>query len=181
MKPIAQMDLPELAAIVSTHLRHAGIQAVLSGGACVTVYTRNAYPSFDLDFIENVSSPPRRLKSVMAELGFAPKNRYFVHPETPFFVEFPSGPLSAGEEPLTEIIQRRYETGTLTLISPTECIKDRLAAYYHWQDRQCLKQALMVAQEEPINLQEIERWSVNDGKGALFLSIQSLLQSASGP
>ncbi len=175
MKTVSEMSLAELAAFVSTHLKNSGIQAVLSGSACVSIYTDNAYQSFDLDFIENVSTPYRELKKVMNELGFSNENRYFVHSETPYFVEFPSGPLSAGDEPMTEIIVRQYETGALTLISPTECVKDRLAAYYHWNDRQCLKQAVMVSRHEPINLSEIERWSGHEGKLKKFLTIKSLL------
>lgn len=169
------MTLPELAAFVSSHLSASGVQAVLSGGACVTVYSQNDYQSFDLDFIENVSTPYKKLKRIMGELDFIPKNRYFVHPDTPYFVEFPAGPLSAGDEPITEIIERQYATGTLILISPTECIKDRLAAYYYWNDRQSLKQAEMVAMHETINLAEIERWSNHEGKMKEFQNIKSLL------
>ena len=31
----------------------------------------------------------------------------------------------------------------LKLLSPTDCVKDRLAAYYHWNDRQSLEQAIL--------------------------------------
>lgn len=177
MKVVSEMSLAELAAYVSTHLKNSDVQAVLSGGACVTIYTQNDYQSFDLDFIENVSTPYKELKNIMQEIGFYPQNRYFSNPDTPYFIEFPSGPLSAGDEPMSEIIERRYDTGILTLISPTECVKDRLAAYYHWNDRQCLKQAVMVSIHEPINLSEIERWSAHEGKLKEFLTIKSLLSS----
>jgi hypothetical protein len=51
------------------------------------------------------------------------------------------------------------DTGTLRLLSPTDCVKDRLAAYYHWNDRQCLQQAIWVAQERDVDWNEVERWS----------------------
>lgn len=175
MKLVSEMSLAELAAFVSSHLKAFGIRAVLSGGACVTVYSQNTYQSYDLDFIENVSTPYKEMKKIMGELGFSAKNRYFTHPETPYFVEFPSGPLSVGDEPMTEIVERRYETGVLTLISPTECVKDRLAAYYHWNDRQCLKQAQMVCRFESVNLKEIKRWSHHEGKSKEFDGIERLL------
>ena len=51
----------------------------------------------------------------------------------------------------------------LKLLSPTDCIKDRLAAYYHWNDIQSLDQAILVAKGNKIDLKEIERWSINEG------------------
>jgi hypothetical protein len=39
----------------------------------------------------------------MFEIGFTESNRYFFYPETEFFVEFPSGPLAVGSEPVKEI------------------------------------------------------------------------------
>ena len=30
-------------------------------------------------------------------------------------------------------------------MTPTDSVKDRLAAYYHWNDQQALEQAIMVA------------------------------------
>jgi len=50
------------------------------------------------------------------------------------------------------------------LLSPTDCVKDRLAAFYHWNDRQCLQQAVWVAQERAIDWKEIEWWSRREGK-----------------
>ena len=41
-----------------------------------------------------------------------------------------------------EIASKKYSTGTLRLLTATDCIKDRLAAYYHWRDEQGLEQAI---------------------------------------
>ena len=68
-----------------------------------------------------------------------------------------------------------FSTGRLRLLSPTECVKDRLAAYYHWEDRQCLEQAAMVAAENQIDLDEIERWSASEGMSAEFRKISKIL------
>jgi len=38
-------------------------------------------------------------------------------------------------------------------------VKDRLAAYFHWNDRQSLEQALLVAKAQPVDIKEIRRWS----------------------
>ena len=44
-------SLADVAAMVAAALRTAGIEAVLTGGACASVYSKGAYQSQDLDFI----------------------------------------------------------------------------------------------------------------------------------
>lgn len=168
MKSISQMNIGELAAYVCSHLEGRNIRVVLSGGACVAIYASDRYVSMDLDFIDRLQTTRRTLKAVLAEIGFTEKQRYFVHPDTEFFIEFPSGPLAVGNEPVAEIEEMRLETGTLKLLSPTDCVKDRLAAYYHWNDRQCLQQAVWVAQQREVDWKEIERWSTQEGEKGKF-------------
>jgi len=151
LKQVSEMSLSELAARVCSHLRQHGISVVLSGGSVVSIFTENRYQSNDLDFIENVSHSRKQLKKIMEELGFREENRYFIHPETDFFVEFPSGPLSVGNEPVKEVFEIKTKTGILRIISPTECVKDRLCAYYHWKDLQSLEQAKWVSEKHPIH------------------------------
>ena len=50
-------------------------------------------------------------------------------------------------------------TGILKLLTPTDCIKDRLAAYYHWDDPQSLEQAVWVAEKNTFDMVSIEKWS----------------------
>jgi hypothetical protein len=163
MKKLSEMGIAKLAAYVCSHLESHGIRVVLSGGSCVSIYTDNHYVSMDLDFIDRLHTARRTLKQVLAEIGFTEKNRYFGHPETEYFLEFPSGPLAVGGEPVGAIHEMILETGVLKLLSPTDCVKDRLAAFYHWNDRQCLQQAVWVAQEREVDWAEIERWSGKEG------------------
>lgn len=172
MKPLKKMTLGELAAFVCTHLKKHSINCVLSGGACVSIYTTNQYQSYDLDFIENMSTGRKKLRDVLSKIGFSEENRYFKHPETNYFVEFPPGPLSVGDEPITKTREIKFCTGKLRLLSPTDCIKDRLAAYYHWDDRQSLQQAFLVAKYNIVNLKEICRWSKIEGKKTEFEKIR---------
>jgi hypothetical protein len=62
----------------------------------------------------------------------------------------------------------KLETGTLRLISATDCVKDRLCAYYFWDDLQGLEQAILVFQQNNVPLAEIERWSIAEAKQAQF-------------
>jgi len=168
MKAIAQMTIGELAAYVCSHLDSRGIRVVLSGGGCVAIYASDRYSSMDLDFIDRLHTTRRQLKAALAEICFHEENRYFIHPDTQFFLEFPSGPLAVGNEPVSAVEELHLETGTLKLLSPTDCVKDRLAAYFHWNDRQCLQQAVWVALERHVDWDEIERWSRQEGEMEKF-------------
>jgi hypothetical protein len=178
MKKIREMSLGELAAFVSTHLRKNGIECILSGGGCVSIYTANRYQSYDLDFIESVSSGRKAVRKILGEIGFLEKNRYFKHPDIEYLIEFPSGPLSVGGQPIQKTVTLSFATGQLTLLSPTDCIKDRLAAYFHWNDMQCLEQARLVSESNRIDIGEIRRWSKAENKLEEFESIREMLSMA---
>jgi len=175
MKAIAEMSAGELAALAYSYLKEHGIEVVLSGGACVTIYSQNKYIFQDLDFIESGSTPRRKLKNLLGKLGFLEERRYFRHPETDFFLEFPTGPLAVGQEPVKETVLLHFSTGVLRIISPTDCVKDRLAAYSHWSDRQSLEQAIMVVKDTAVAIKEVERWSAAEGKLSQFQAIKNLL------
>jgi len=103
MKEIRDMTIGELAAYVCSHLFSKGIKCVLSGGACVSIYSNNEYESFDIDLIDNVSTQRKIINALLTEIGFYEENRYFRHKDTVFFIEFPTGPLSIGSEQVKEI------------------------------------------------------------------------------
>ena len=173
MKTIGKMSPEELAAFVCQSLRDAGITVTLTGGACVAIWTDGQYISKDLDFIEQGTVPRRDIRAVLERLGFSEDRRYFIHPDTDFVVEFPSGPLAVGNEPVRAVSERATAAGVLRLLSPTDCVKDRLAAYFHWGDQQALQQALLVARKQRIDLGEVRRWSLAEGaasKVAEFLA-----------
>ena len=173
MKNIGKMSRVELAAFICTHLAKRGIEITLTGGSCVSIYSENQYSSMDLDFIERISAKRKFLAKCLEEIGFYEKDRYFMHPDTELFVEFPPGPLAVGNEPITDIITIETEVGDLKIISPTESVKDRLAAFYFWNDLQCLDQAVLVADNNAINVAEVKRWSLTEGeeeKFEIFLS-----------
>jgi hypothetical protein len=104
----------------------------------------------------------------MQNLRFEEKGRHFIHPETQFFVEFPDGPLSVGEEPVKEVSEFKLATGTLQVLSPTDCVKDRLCAFYFWNDQQGLAQAVLVTKSQKVDLKELKRWSKTEDKEQEF-------------
>lgn len=160
---LKRASLRKTAILVSSYLAENNVETVLTGGACVSLYTRNKYLSFDLDLVLLNDPTRRRAARLMEAAGFQPDGRHFRHPDSHFIVEFLSPPLSVGEEPITHVGEIRDGKKVLKLLSPTDCVKDRLAAYFYWDDYQALEQAVLVAKRNPVRLKDIERWSGREG------------------
>jgi hypothetical protein len=161
-----KMNVDEIAAAICSHLHESGLECTLSGGGCVSIYTHNQYQSSDLDFVMG-DYESERIDCAMKELGFVRTRtiRHFEHPDCPFWVEFPPSPLSVGSEIITKKKRVKTKYGTLVLLRPVDCVKDRLAAFYHWGDRQALDQAVMVAREKRVSMKELREWS--EGEASL--------------
>ncbi|MGB2906776.1 MAG: hypothetical protein WBB73_06735, partial [Candidatus Aminicenantaceae bacterium] len=72
-------------------------------------------------------------------------------------------------EPVKEIQIIEENECKLKLLLPSDCVKDWLAAYYHWSDMPTLEQAIMVSLTQSVDLKEIKRWSLNEGMGDKYL------------
>lgn len=159
-----ESEIPEIATCVSEALEEAGIDAVLSGGAAVTVYADNPYMTGDLDFVS--SAPTTQIEEIFSSFGFRRHNQtYFVHEKTDYFVEFPTGPLAVGGEIIRESAQIETPVGRIKIITPTHCVMDRLAHFYHWNDLQGLDQAVAVAKSQKVDIEVIRDWSEREGHG----------------
>jgi hypothetical protein len=174
MKSVKDMSMEELGAYVCSALEKEGVDTVLSGGSCVEIYSHGRYTSDDIDLIDRFNGGHRKIKEVMIKLGFREHKmkRYFVHDDTTLFIEFPRGPLGVGDAPISHIVERKSETGILKLLTPTDCIKDRLAGYYHWDDEQNLEQAVWVACDNSFDMLAVEQWSEKEKKMEKFLKFK---------
>jgi len=177
VKPLSDMTRLELAAFIGAEFKRRNINVVLSGGSCVSIYSQEKYVSMDLDFVNAAFTKRPLIVSAMTALDFTEKDRYFAHPDTAYLIEFPPGPLGIGEEPVRQIDEITTSTGVVRLISPTDCVKDRLSWYYHGNDTECLEQAVLVAQANDIDMKEVKRWSVAEGMGSLFEKIKDRLSA----
>jgi len=171
------MSLGELAAYIDTHLRDKNINVVLSGGASVSIYSNHKYVSKDLDFIGRFSIDHKKVESAMLEIGFEKQGRYYHHPKTSYFAEFISGPPTVGQDPISEIHEVELVTGIVRIISPTDSVKDRLAAFYHWGDNQSLEQALLISRSNDIDIENVKLWSFREGKKDEFGEYKRRLES----
>lgn len=166
MKISKKMTIGEFAASVASHLQSKGISTVLTGGAVVSIYTENKYTSYDADFISPADQ--KSISQAMQDLGFERHGREFRHKETDFFVEFPSGPLTIGDQLIQAEAELDFKGYKLKLLSPTQSIMDRLAAYFHWNDLQCLDQAVWIAEKQPIKIYEIQEWAKRENEEIKF-------------
>jgi len=162
--------------IVCTCLKQDQIDAVLTGGAVVSIYSENKYQSDDLDFITFASK--KEISNSLDRIGFKEtKGRYYIHSESDFIVEFPSGPLSIGNKPVKKFNEIILKECYLKLLTPTHCVMDRLAAYYFWNDMQSLDQAILVSKHHEIDLDEIETWSIDEDMLKRFVNFKLKLNS----
>lgn len=111
----------------------------------------------------------------MLQLGVdRAESRLYTHPETKFAVEFPGAAVLIGDQPIREFAELKFPQGTLKLLTPTDCVKDRLAAYFHWNDRQGLNQAVAVAIARPVKFRDIEIWARKERMHAKFADFMEL-------
>ncbi len=166
----------ELWEYVAVHLKKKGIDTVLVGGAVVSIYSNGAYQSGDLDFVKT-SMFVTKLDEAMSELGFKKHGRHFIHPECKqLFVEFPGGPpLGIGED--NKIIPDEVDiNGTIIkILSPTDCVRDRLSGYMHFKSRDNLDQAVLVAKKHSINMSKIKKWCEDEKHSEVFVEFKKAL------
>ena len=164
-----ESDLSEVAVSVAAALRRSKIRAVLTGGACATLHSGGAYQSSDLDFILQSTVTVQRLDAAMGSIGYRRKRDHYEHPSAPFFVEFPPGPLSIGRDLAIKPITYRIGPTSVRILSATDSVRDRLAAFYHWNDPQSLSTALEIALRHNVDMKKIRAWSIEEGSEEGFL------------
>ena len=132
----------EFWSFIAWHLENEGIGSVLVGGAVVAIYTEGLYQSKDIDMVPD-DLDREGLERVLRGIGFeATKGRHYRHPMCQhLYVEFPPGPVSLGEDYRITPAEIEVEGRALKLLSPTDCVRDRLASYIHWGVRDCFDQA----------------------------------------
>jgi len=171
-------DLRQVALRVGDTLRRHGIEAVLTGGACAALHSGGVHQSVDADFVLTGVVRQADLDLAMSSIGFTRRRDRYVHPELQFFIEFPRGPLAVGGD--ANIRPERKSSGRLSMLtlSATDSCRDRLAAYYHWNDRHSLEVAVEIARRNRVNLSRIRRWSRDEGAVEKFEEFRAAVKSA---
>ena len=84
--------------------------------------------------------------------------------------------MTLGDEVVRKWAKVRTRVGMLQILTPTQCIKDRLAAFFHWRDSQSLEQALLVAKAHRVSMKELARWSSAEGHAEGFEEFRRRIQ-----
>lgn len=143
-----------------------GILAVLTGGSAATVYAPEAYTSLDADFVLANDEPLAEIAEALHSIGFTRdgRSRIFVHADTSYTVDFPRGPLAVGGDYVHETATLTKGDMTLHILTPTDCVRDRLAHFYHWDDYTALNASVAVAaaHREDLEMDILRSWSIRE-------------------
>jgi hypothetical protein len=95
-------------------------------------------------------------------------------------VEFPAGPLGIGGDLDIRPITYRIGKVGVKALSATDSCRDRLAAFYHWNDLQSLATAVEIGRRLKLNIEAIRRWSTREGETEKFKAFLESLGRVSG-
>lgn len=178
MRVTADSTLREVAFIVCTSLQRIGVTAVLTGGSAASIWSGGAYQSHDCDFIISFHEKNAPAEDTLRQLGYTELGGTYRHKESIFTLEFPRGPLSVGDEILTQWETLREGELLLHILAPTDSCRDRLAAFYHWRDFSSLHVALGIARRQEVDLKKIKKWSTKEGALDQYLQFERALSAA---
>ncbi len=170
--------IEDVAFLVCTALKNAGVTVVLSGGGAASVYSPRANETRDLDFILHFAVAMPSAAPIL-DLGFyETKSRgIYAHPDIPYTLEFLPGPLAVGDTVVTAWETWERDGKTLYIVTPLDCVKDRMAAAIHWRDANSARQAAAVACVRPIDVDALKSWCLAEGGSMAFNLFESFYRS----
>jgi hypothetical protein len=176
-----QSSLSEVAFAVCTALAQRNLEVVLVGGSAAAFYSGGGYQSFDADFVCIFYVDRERQDMVIAtmkSLGYRAKDNMFVHSANRFTVDFPRGPIGIGSGTVTEWNTIRKDNEILNVVTATDCVRDRLAKYYFWNDLSALEAAKAVFRKQfsDVDLGKVREWSVAEGEQDKFEQFHAEIQ-----
>lgn len=159
--------LEDVVFAVASVLDRNDITAVLTGGSAAAIYAPKSVSSFDADFVLESTPEERLLDRALAEIGFTPSATIgmFQHPDSNFTIDFPRGPLAVGGDYIRETAIITRGTMRLRILTPTDCVRDRLSHFYHWNDYQALDAAVNVARAHRarVDIDALRQWTAREG------------------
>lgn len=181
----ASSTLADVCFAVAAALNDANIHAVLTGGSAAAMYAPQAYMSDDADFVLVPDESLDAVADALRIIGFQRegRSRLFVHPNCAYTIDFPKGPLAVGGEYVTEAGVLERNERQLRILKQIDCVRDRLAHFYHWDDFTALNAAVAVAHgmDRATVLAEIQAWTVRESPNLIekFSEFERRLRAAS--
>ena len=168
--------LATVAVLVGDALRRYGIRAVLTGGACASLHSGGVYVSRDVDYVLPSGTLPAQVDAAMRSIGFRRDRDRYLHADSKFFVEFPRGPLAIGARHRPRPVRVHRGSASAWALSATDSCLDRLAAFYHWQDRQARAVALQIAVRNRVLIGRMREWSRAEDAASAFEEFEGELR-----
>lgn len=156
---IGSLNVRDMAALICSGLTGLGFDPVLTGRACAAIYGGPSIHPDALDFVisEYIVS---KIKGVMRKLGFECRvHRTYGGKRFGMEVTFLPPPLCVGDNIVEDVHTVRTSKGDLKMLSPTDCVRQRLSMYYRFADQDALRDAVLVAKRHRIDMELVKRWS----------------------
>lgn len=134
-----------LAALLTSTLRNTRDPTVVVGGSAIEIYTSGKYVSGDLDLVASRREAIRALEA----WGFKSEGRIWWHPDWKLAIDL-VGPGYNGSLNRTQTIQTRF--GPVRLAAVEDLLVKRLAEAKHFQRKEALDQAVLLASEYRVKM-----------------------------
>ena len=83
-----------------------------------------------------------------------------MHPDCKhLYVEFVGSALGIGDDYNITPREETVDGVCVRILSPTDCVRDRLASFVYFEARECLDQAMLVAQRQEIDFDVVREWA----------------------
>lgn len=136
-----------------------GHDPVLVGSACASLYTGGVLRTGCIEFVINRFEIEKVAKA-MRSAGYETRGEkvfYSRAKECEVILETP--PLVVGDHEVEKIRELKIPFGQIKMLTPTDCVRHRLASYYHFGDKDAFSQAVRIARNQKVDLELIKRWS----------------------
>lgn len=166
-----ESTLADVCFAVSSALDAHGIIGVVTGGSAAALYAPQTYMSQDVDFILEDDDPLDDVAIALDSIDFHRdgKSRIFSHPSCKFTVDFPKGPLAVGGEYIHETHVLERGGLRLRILTRADCVRDRLAHFYFWDDYTALNAAVGVAAQnhQDVDMNALRAWTERESPALL--------------
>lgn len=156
---LGALTLRQAVRAASDLLRCAGYDPVLTGSACAALYAGAGLRPTSIDFVIGEYNAPD-LDEVMRQAGFTRASMHqYESTHSPYDVVFLPPPLAVGDDVVRKTAVMQARPGTIRLLHPTDCVRQRLSMFYRWGDERALEEAIAVASKQAVDMELVRRWS----------------------
>lgn len=168
-------SLDEMAFTICTAMDRNGITAVLTGEGLAAVYAPDANESQTLHFVYPLTNASPSVET-MRVLGFQRvADGVYRHSDHELTVKSVEGPIAIGEEVIQTWSTWHRQDLILHLLTPTDCVRDRLAAAIREDDIDPVQQAAEVAMRHPVDMDLIQNWCGREGGARTYALFSHLI------